>query len=39
MMPGGGFALAPTHLIQSNSPVDNVLALYDAAREFGCYAR
>ena len=37
MMPGGGFALAPTHLIQSNSPVENVLAMYDAAREFGCY--
>jgi len=39
MMPGGGFALAPTHLIQSNSPVDNVLALYDAGRKFGCYAQ
>lgn len=37
MMPGGGFALAPTHLIQSNSPVENVLALYEAAREFGVY--
>ncbi|MDQ1256345.1 MAG: uroporphyrinogen decarboxylase [Candidatus Hydrogenedentes bacterium] len=37
MMPGGGFALSPTHLIQSNSPVENVVALYETAREFGAY--
>jgi uroporphyrinogen decarboxylase len=37
MMPGGGFALCPTHLIQSNSPVANVVAMYDAARELGVY--
>jgi len=37
MMPGGGYALAPTHMIQSNAPVDNVLAMYDTAREYGVY--
>lgn len=37
MMPGGGFALAPSQLIQSNSPVANVLALYESAREMGVY--
>lgn len=38
MMPGGGYALAPTHQIQSNSPVENVLAMYEAAIKFGRYA-
>ena len=38
MMPGGGYALAPTHQIQDNSPVENVLAMYQAAREYGRYA-
>jgi len=37
MMPGGGYALAPSHAIQSNSPVENVLALYETAREYGVY--
>lgn len=37
MMPGGGFCLAPTHLIQSNTPVENVVAMYETAREFGVY--
>jgi len=37
MMPGGGYALAPTHQIQDNSPTENVLAMYEAAREFGWY--
>lgn len=37
MMPGGGYALAPTHQIQDNSPTENVLAMYEAAREFGRY--
>ncbi|KKL55493.1 hypothetical protein LCGC14_2254830, partial [marine sediment metagenome] len=37
MMPGGGYALAPTHSLQSNSPVANVVAMYDAAREYGRY--
>jgi uroporphyrinogen decarboxylase len=37
MMPGGGYALAPTHQIQDNSPTENVLAMYEAAQEFGKY--
>jgi uroporphyrinogen decarboxylase len=37
MMPGGGYCLAPTHAIQSNSPTENVLAMYEAGREYGMY--
>ena len=37
MMPGGGYCLAPTHSIQDNSPTENVLAMYEAAREYGRY--
>jgi len=37
MKPGGGYCLAPTHALQSNSPTGNVVAMYDAAREFGRY--
>ena len=38
MMPGGGYALAPTHQLQDNSPTENVVAMYEAAIEFGAYA-
>ncbi|MBN1350595.1 hypothetical protein JXJ21_14355 [candidate division KSB1 bacterium] len=37
MMPGGGYALSPTHAIQDNSPTENVVAMYEAAKKFGCY--
>jgi len=37
MMPGGGYALAPTHSLQDNSPTENVVAMYTAARELGRY--
>jgi uroporphyrinogen-III decarboxylase len=37
MMPGGGYALSPTHQIQDNSPTENVLAMYETAREHGRY--
>jgi uroporphyrinogen decarboxylase len=37
MMPGGGYALAPTHQLQDNSPTENVLVMYEAARTFGQY--
>ena len=37
MMPGGGYILSPTHQIQDNSPVENVVAMYSAAHEFGRY--
>jgi len=37
MMPGGGYILSPTHSIQSNSPIENVLAMYEAASIYGNY--
>jgi len=37
MKPGGGYALSPTHLLQDNSPLENVLALYEAAEKYGYY--
>jgi uroporphyrinogen decarboxylase len=39
MMPGGGYALSPAHQLQDNSPTENVLAMYDAARKFGVYRK
>lgn len=38
MMPGGGYLFAPTHSIQDNSPTENVVAIYDAAKKYGVYA-
>ncbi|MDA3798199.1 MAG: hypothetical protein PF692_03865 [Kiritimatiellae bacterium] len=37
MMPRGGYCFAPTHALQDNSPTDNVVAMYDTAREHGKY--
>ena len=37
MMPGGGYCFAPTHCLQDNSPTENVLAMYNAARAYGTY--
>jgi uroporphyrinogen decarboxylase len=37
MMPGGGYCFAPTHLIQDNTPPENVVAAYEVAREAGRY--
>jgi len=37
MMPGGGYALSPTHQLQDNSPTQNVVAMYEAARRYGRY--
>jgi len=37
MMPTHGYHFAPTHMIQDNSPVENVVAMYNAAHEFGYY--
>lgn len=33
--PTGGYCLAPTHAIQDNTPVENVLAMYRAGMEYG----
>ncbi len=38
MMPGGGYCFAPTHQLQDNSPTENVLAMYEAARKYGRFA-
>jgi len=32
---GGGYILAPAHNVQPDTPVENVLAMYDAVREMG----
>jgi len=37
MMPGGGYCLAPTHCLQDNSPTENVVAMYETARQYGQY--
>jgi uroporphyrinogen decarboxylase len=37
MMDGYGYHFAPTHAIQDNTPTENVLAMYQAAHEFGVY--
>ncbi|MGN1410535.1 MAG: uroporphyrinogen decarboxylase family protein [Eubacteriales bacterium] len=31
---GGGYFLAPTHMIQDNTPVENIVAMYQAAHDF-----
>lgn len=38
-MPGGGYVFANVHNIQADVPPDNVLALFDAARDYGAYER
>jgi uroporphyrinogen decarboxylase len=37
MMPGGGYCFSPTHSLQDNSPTENVLAMYQTAKEYGKY--
>lgn len=37
MMPGGGYAFAPTHALQDNSPTENVIAMYQTAHTYGWY--
>ena len=37
MMPGGGYCFAPAHCLQDNSPTENVVAMYEAARKYGTY--
>ncbi len=37
MMPGGGYMLSPTHMIQDNTPVENIITMYQAAHDFGRY--
>jgi uroporphyrinogen decarboxylase len=35
--PGGGFILCSAHRVQAGTPLDNILAYYRAAREYGGY--
>lgn len=37
LAPGGGFVFAAVHNIQANVPPENIVALFDTAREFGRY--
>jgi len=37
MMPGGGYCFSPTHCLQDNSPTENVVAMYEAAHQYGRY--
>ena len=37
MAPGGGYILAPSHNIQSDTPPENVVAMFEAALDFGRY--
>ena len=38
LMPGGGFVFAQVHAIQWGVPVENMLAMWETAREYGTYA-
>jgi uroporphyrinogen decarboxylase len=38
LAPGGGFVLAPVHNIQAGVPVENIVALFETAHEYGEYA-
>jgi uroporphyrinogen decarboxylase len=37
LAPSGGYVLAASHNIQSDTPPENVVALYEAGMEFGAY--
>jgi uroporphyrinogen decarboxylase len=37
MKPGGGYMFSPTHMLQDNSSLENVLALYETAASEGRY--
>jgi len=37
MAPGGGFILGPTHNLQTDVPIGNIIAMYEAGVSFGTY--
>lgn len=39
MMPYQGYCLAPTHYLQDNTPVENVIAMYQTAHRLGIYSK
>lgn len=38
MMANGGYFFCPTHQIQDNTPVENIVAMYNAVHKYGNYA-
>ncbi|GAI92021.1 unnamed protein product, partial [marine sediment metagenome] len=34
---GGGYILAPAHNIEEDTPVENLIAMYDSAKGYGRY--
>ena len=40
MMPGGGYIASPSHdYVLPETPIENILALYDTVRDCGRYSR
>jgi uroporphyrinogen decarboxylase len=39
LAPGGGFVLAPAHNFGSDVPLENILAFFETARDYGVYRR
>ncbi|HON73279.1 MAG TPA: uroporphyrinogen decarboxylase family protein, partial [bacterium] len=39
MAPGGGFIISPCHSIQPDTPLENIMALYSTALEYGIYKK
>ena len=37
LAPGGGYVVAPVHNVQADVPAENVIAMYQAALEYGRY--
>jgi len=37
LAPGGGFAIAPSHVIPPETPVENIVTLYKTAQKYGFY--
>jgi uroporphyrinogen decarboxylase len=37
MKPGGGYIMAPTHMLQDNTPVENVIQAYKSTIKYGLY--
>ena len=35
--PGGGYHFSPTHMIQDNTPVENIVTMYQCAHRYGRY--
>jgi len=39
LAPGGGFVFAPIHNVQTGVPPENIVAMFETAREYGVYSR